>query len=120
MQNDAKTTESARPTAIITGASSGIGEATARALAHAGYDLALIARRRDLLDLCAKQVEEIGTNAYPIVADLADEVQTDEAVREACASLGTMRAIRPAQRSSNSAGSRCGTSSTSTCFPRCS
>ena len=31
MQNDAKTTESARPTAIITGASSGIGEATARA-----------------------------------------------------------------------------------------
>ena len=88
MQNDAKTTEPARPTAIITGASSGIGEAASRALARAGYDLALIARRRDLLDLCAKQVEEIGTNAYPIVADLADEMQTDEAVREACASLG--------------------------------
>ena len=88
MQNTSNPTASARPTALITGASSGIGEAAARALARAGYDVALIARRRDLLELCAKQVEEIGTNAYPIVADLADDEQTDEAVRQAYASLG--------------------------------
>lgn len=77
-----------RPAAIITGASSGIGEASARALAKEGYDVALIARRRDLLELCAKQVEELGARAFPIVADLADEAQTDRAIMESVDCLG--------------------------------
>jgi len=78
----------ARKTALITGASSGIGEAAARALAAEGYDVALVARRADLLELCAKQVEELGARAFPIVADLADDTQTLRIVDEAHARLG--------------------------------
>ena len=78
----------ARPTALLTGASSGIGEAAARALAVAGYDVALVARRTELLKMTAKQCESFGVRAIPIVADLADDDQTQAAVHSAHAKLG--------------------------------
>lgn len=81
-------TSTNRRTAIITGASSGIGEAAARALAADGYEVAVIARRAERLDMLAKQIEEAGGRAFPIVADLADEAATESAAREALASLG--------------------------------
>lgn len=84
--NDPQTPAS--KTALVTGASSGIGEAAARALAEKGYDVALVARRTDLLDLCAKRVEELGRRAFPIAADLADEAQTERVVAEAHERLG--------------------------------
>jgi NADP-dependent 3-hydroxy acid dehydrogenase YdfG len=56
-------------TAVITGASSGIGEATARALAAAGYRVALLARRLDRISAIAK---EIGNGAIAIQADVTD------------------------------------------------
>jgi NADP-dependent 3-hydroxy acid dehydrogenase YdfG len=55
--------------AVITGASSGIGEATARALVNAGYRVALLARRADRIDELAA---ELGDDALPLEADVTD------------------------------------------------
>ncbi|MEU9890868.1 SDR family NAD(P)-dependent oxidoreductase [Sphaerisporangium sp. NPDC051017] len=66
-------------TAVVTGASSGIGEATARRLAAEGYDVVAAARRRDRLDKLATEVPSI----RPVTLD----VTSDESVAELAASL---------------------------------
>jgi short-subunit dehydrogenase len=59
--------------AVITGASSGIGAATARRLARAGLRVVLVARREDRLERVAAEIREAGGEAQIIVADLTHE-----------------------------------------------
>lgn len=59
--------------AIVTGASSGIGEATAECLARAGYRVALAARGADALDVVVQKIRSEGGEAISIPTDVADE-----------------------------------------------
>jgi NADP-dependent 3-hydroxy acid dehydrogenase YdfG len=74
--------------AIVTGASSGIGEATAIALAVEGAQVAIAARHSERLNALAKRIENSGGKALPIVADVADETQARNLVQQANAQLG--------------------------------
>lgn len=76
--------------ALVTGASSGIGEATAVALAKAGAKVALAARRGERLDALAGRIRASGGEALVVVADLAKEEQAQRAVRETEAHFGQL------------------------------
>jgi NADP-dependent 3-hydroxy acid dehydrogenase YdfG len=67
---------------VITGASSGVGRATARAFAHAGADLALLARGRHGLEITAKEVESSGRRAAVFPTDVADPDQVEASASE--------------------------------------
>jgi NADP-dependent 3-hydroxy acid dehydrogenase YdfG len=71
--------------AVITGASSGIGEATARALAAAGHRLALLARRGDRIQALAA---ELGDQAIAIEADVTDRDSITAAAARVNTALG--------------------------------
>jgi NADP-dependent 3-hydroxy acid dehydrogenase YdfG len=76
--------------ALVTGASSGIGEATARALALRGAKVAIAARRRDRLEALRSSIENNGGVARVIEADITDPVQAESSVRETLAAFGRL------------------------------
>ncbi|TIV95928.1 MAG: SDR family NAD(P)-dependent oxidoreductase, partial [Mesorhizobium sp.] len=59
--------------AIVTGASSGIGRATAKLFAAEGASLVIAARRKAELDLLADEIEEAGGSAVALAGDVRDE-----------------------------------------------
>jgi NADP-dependent 3-hydroxy acid dehydrogenase YdfG len=76
--------------AAVTGASSGIGEATAVMLAEAGAAVSLAARRSDRISDLAKKIEGAGGRALPIEADLGNEEQANAFIRQTKEQLGRL------------------------------
>ncbi|GER88218.1 oxidoreductase [Dictyobacter vulcani] len=74
--------------ALITGASSGIGEASALSLAAEGAHVVVVARRGERLQELVRKIQQNGGQAVPIVADVADEQQVAEMVKHVKNTLG--------------------------------
>ncbi|NJN57822.1 MAG: SDR family NAD(P)-dependent oxidoreductase [Leptolyngbyaceae cyanobacterium SL_5_9] len=73
---------------LVTGASSGIGEATALALADAGATVVIAARRSDRLEALAKHILDQGGKVLSITADVSDESQVKAMVQKTHAEYG--------------------------------
>lgn len=78
----------ARPIVVVTGASAGVGRATARRFAADGYDVGLLARGRDGLEAAAAEVRQRGGRALVLVADVADADAVEQAAGQVERELG--------------------------------
>ncbi|MDR2109285.1 MAG: SDR family oxidoreductase [Coriobacteriales bacterium] len=75
-------------TAVVTGASSGLGADAALAYAEYGADVALLARRTDKLGETAKKVEALGVRALPVACDVTDEQSVEAAIKTVIDAFG--------------------------------
>ena len=80
---------------LITGASQGIGLATARAFAPTGARLALVARSADLLQALAAELTEAGTETIAVPADLCDPCQVRDAIARTVEHFGRRKIALP-------------------------
>ncbi len=71
-----------RPIALITGATSGIGESCAHKFAQAGYNLIVTARRSDLLAGLKRKLERQGVEVLPLVFDVRDRKAAHDAIAD--------------------------------------
>jgi NAD(P)-dependent dehydrogenase (short-subunit alcohol dehydrogenase family) len=74
--------------AVVTGASSGLGAGFAHALAQAGADVVLAARRVDRLETVAQRIRDLGRRALTVRADVTDPAQCEELADAAIAEYG--------------------------------
>lgn len=79
--------------ALVTGASSGIGEASALALAGEGAAVAIVARRSERLEALATKINGSGGVAFAVTADVTDEDQARDAVNSTVAELGRLDTV---------------------------
>jgi NAD(P)-dependent dehydrogenase (short-subunit alcohol dehydrogenase family) len=75
-------------TAVVTGASSGLGVTYAKALAGAGASVVLAARRTDRLETVVKEIEADGGTAVAVTCDVIDAAQVEALVATACDRFG--------------------------------
>ncbi|OBI13244.1 oxidoreductase [Mycobacterium sp. E2327] len=83
----------AKTVALVTGASSGIGAATAKALAAEGAAVALLARRADRLADLKAEIESVGGTALVVTADVTDAEGVSAAVQRTVAELGRLDTV---------------------------
>ncbi len=76
--------------ALVTGASSGIGAATAVSLAGLGATVALVARRTDRLEELAEQLRAQGGTLTVITADVTQQAESERAIEQAVSELGRL------------------------------
>jgi len=80
-------------TAVITGASKGLGKAMALALGRAGASLALVSRNKDQLQACAKEVQDLGVKAEAFQADVTDEAQVARVQKSVINAFGKVQIL---------------------------
>jgi hypothetical protein len=76
------------PVILVTGASSGIGEAVARRFGQSGYRVVLAARREDRLKSIAQEIQAAGGSTLPVVTDLSSLDQIHRLVESSLAEYG--------------------------------
>jgi 3-oxoacyl-[acyl-carrier protein] reductase len=78
---------------IITGASSGIGEACAKLFAREGAKVVLVARRMEVLEKIASEIKREGGEALPVKADISNPEEVNKVVEETVKSYGTVHIL---------------------------
>ena len=79
--------------ALVTGASRGLGQYFARALAHAGADLILTSRDRDSLQTFAAEIESLGRRVLPLALDVRAQQSIENMAAEAQAAFGSIHIL---------------------------
>jgi NAD(P)-dependent dehydrogenase (short-subunit alcohol dehydrogenase family) len=79
--------------AVVTGAASGIGLASARMFARQGMSVALLDVRADALAVATKSVRDLGAKAVGILADVADQKSVETAAEQVLAALGKVHVL---------------------------
>lgn len=80
-------------TVLITGASSGMGEALAKRFAALGANLVLVARRKERLDQLARDIENIGVESLCFQADVSRDGEVEDAVKVAIEKFGRIDVV---------------------------